>query len=133
ARTRTLELRPGSDGADVVLAFMDASGSAWAARPDVIQRAGAAINELVESLAARDLATGPVLIEARFDEFNLDLTVTYQGRPLVFPRSQPSAEAVIEDEDALAELSGFLVQRYADNIRVAADGSRCRVSLHFDH
>lgn len=132
-KRQTLEVRPGIDGSAEIVNFMYASGSAWGARPDVIQRATAAINEFVELAAAQALATGPVQIEVRFDEFNLDVALRYPGRLMAFPQSRPSADAVVEDDTALADLAGYLIRRYADRIQFDESGGNCQVQLHFDH
>lgn len=133
ARRVMLELTPGSGSRDRVYGFMESSGSGWGARPEVVRRATAAVNEFVESAAALDLARGEVRIEARFDEFNLDVEIDYEGVAMAFPTSRPNESELLEDEGALARLSGFMIRQYADRIRAGEEAGRCRIHLHFDH
>jgi xanthine permease XanP len=113
--------------------FLLASGSAWGARRDVVQRATAALGELVESIFAAESSEGGISVTADFDEFNLDLLLRYQGEPLVFAGIRPDPMELLEDESAFTKLSSFLVSRYADRIETKNEGRQCRVRLHFDH
>jgi NCS2 family nucleobase:cation symporter-2 len=128
-----LELTPGTPAADAIFAFLEAQGAAWGARRDVIYRAIAALNELVETVTGLDLAQGNIASEVRFDEYNLDLEVQYTGALIEFPAQRPSKDEMLNDERALAKLAGFLMRHYADRIEARETDGQCRVWLHFDH
>ena len=81
-------------------------GSAWGARREVVHRAMAAVNEFHETDASLNLSTGKVLITARFEEFNLDVEIAYQGKEMVFPQVRPSEEELLGDDGA-GETLGF--------------------------
>lgn len=74
----------------------------------------------------------PVEMKARFDEFNFDITVTYQGIPLLQAQSFPSIEE-LEDEKSSAEMSMFLVQRYCDRLVIERKDDSNILKLHFVH
>ncbi|HEY6366174.1 MAG TPA: solute carrier family 23 protein [Candidatus Binatia bacterium] len=132
-KRQVLELTPGVDGSQKIFEFMETRGGVWGARREVIMRATAALNEFVESAAGLGLVNGKAQAEVRFDEFNLDIDIRYDGQLMEFPSSRPTEDALLVDEKAIAGLSGFLIRQYADRVRSEAVNGRCRVQLHFDH
>ena len=76
---------------------------------------------------------GKAQAEVSFDEFNLDMDIRYEGKPMEFPSRRPTEDALLADENAVASLSGFLIRQYADRIKAEMANGRCRVQLHFDH
>jgi NCS2 family nucleobase:cation symporter-2 len=133
AKRQTLELTPGVDGSQRIFEFMETQGGLWGARPDVIMRATAALNEFSESAASLDLVKGKAQVEVSFDEFNLDLDIRYDGEAMEFSSRRPTEDALLADEKAVANLSGFLIRQYADRVSSEVVNGRCRVQLHFDH
>jgi xanthine permease XanP len=132
-KRQLLELTPGVDGSQKIFEFMETQGGVWGARREVIMRATAALNEFVESAAGLDLVKGKAQAEVSFDEFNLDMDIRYEGKPMEFPSRRPTEDALLADENAVASLSGFLIRQYADRIKAEMANGRCRVQLHFDH
>ncbi len=128
-----LELPPGLASGDQIYRFFESMGSAWGARREVVHRAMAAVNEFHEAAKNLSLAAGKVLITAKFEEFNLDVEIAYQGKEMVFPRVRPSEEELLIDDLALARLSGFLMHQIADRIKTEGKGDQQRILLHFDH
>jgi xanthine permease XanP len=99
----------------------------------VIMRATAALNEFVESAAGLGLVNGKAQAEVRFDEFNLDIDIRYDGQLMEFPSSRPTEDALLFDDKGVASLSGYLIRQYADRVSSEVVNGRCRVQLHFDH
>jgi NCS2 family nucleobase:cation symporter-2 len=130
---RRLVLARGTATSETIFAFMETQGAAWGARKDVIYRAIAALNELVEAVTAFDLARGDITAEVRFDEYNLDLDVRYEGTLIEFPTVRPSETEILDDDRVLVKLAGFLMRHYADRIESTATHGQSRVHLHFDH
>ena len=128
-----LVLAAGPEAGREAYRFMHHLGAAWGARTEVMARATSTLVELMETLHRLELARGLVTIEARFDEFNLDLDVAYAGTALEFPDQRPRRNAILDSDPALAALSGYLVHRLADRASVIAQGWHCQVQLHFDH
>jgi hypothetical protein len=79
------------------------------------------------------LARRPDHIEASFDEFNLDIRVSYQGEALEFPDRRPSIEQIRDSDDGVRLLAGFMLRRNADRVRSDAKDGRALVHFHFDH
>ena len=59
--------------------FLDQHGANWGARRDIIMRARFALLQVVEAATHQRDVRAPFQIEASFDEFSLDLTVSYEG------------------------------------------------------
>jgi xanthine permease XanP len=132
-RRQVLQLTLGVDSSQAIFDFMETQGGTWGARRDVIQRATAALNEFFETATAHRLVNGKLEAAVSFDEFNVDVDIRYHGRLMDFPTLKPSERALLEEESALASLSGFLIRQYADRLRSESINSACRIQLHFDH
>jgi len=113
--------------------FFLAQAATWGARPDVAKRAIFGIIQLVDAIADNCWEKGCLSITARFDEFNLDLTVSYKGRLLKFPMQRPSIDKIRDDEEGTRLLAGYLLRQNADRIRSEHKGDFSVVHFHFDH
>ena len=76
---------------------------------------------------------GGVDIEASFDEFNVDLMMRYQGKPLEFPKHSPTADEIIESEDGEKLLAGFMLRSTCDRVQSSSRGGRTALLFHFEH
>jgi len=113
--------------------FMETCGAAWGARRDVIDRAGFDLAQSIETIVDSGVASGPLEIEASFDEFSLDLRVSYDGPPLELPEARPSNEEIIASEEGAHRLAGFLLRRHADRVQATTRAGRSTILFHFDH
>jgi NCS2 family nucleobase:cation symporter-2 len=133
ARTARIELTPGTDSSEKVFVFMEQQGGLWGAMRDVIARAASAINEVLESVSGASLAQEPLQVSVTFDEFNLDVDITYKGLPMTFPDKRPSEEEILESPENLIKLSGFIIRMNADKVESETKGDICRIKLHYNH
>jgi NCS2 family nucleobase:cation symporter-2 len=76
---------------------------------------------------------GAVRLEIGFDEFVIDVAITYAGAPLEFPKQPPTHEEIIEQENGPRRLAGFLIRRYADRMRAIERDDQIVLRLDFDH
>jgi xanthine permease XanP len=129
----SMVIQAGPHSSDEVFTFMEKQGGIWGARRDIVMNAAGVLNEAVESIAGLNLAKGPLQVDAKFDELNLDIDIMYDGALLPLPKAPPSPEELLEDEAALGNLSGFLIQRQVDKVRSSVKDDHCRIHLHFDH
>jgi len=113
--------------------FFQSQGATWGARSDIIKRASYGTIQLIDAIAADFWRDGPIVVEASFDEFNLDVRVSYQGAKLHFPDQRPSLAEIRENADGARLLAGFLLRRNADRTRADLNDGRARVLFHFDH
>jgi len=132
-QTVCMDIVPAGDWAAGVQAFYKKHGGAWGARPDVMARAEFATLECVEAVAEHCAPRAPLRLDASFDEFNLDLRLTYDGEPLEFPDARPSAEQIRRSADGLRRLAGFMLRRNADRIAVHGHTNGVSLHFHFDH
>jgi NCS2 family nucleobase:cation symporter-2 len=131
-KTVRLTIDPAAYDPGQVEAFLRKQGGAWGARPDIVNRATFGACQLVETVIEHGHGEGQIELEASFDEFRLDVRVSYRGAALVFPQARPSL-AQIQAEDGARQLAGFLLRRNADRIRAEQQGDRAVVLFHFDH
>jgi len=113
--------------------FLHAQGATWGARPEVITRAIFGVNQLIEAVAENCWRNGPLVLQASFDEFNLDLRLAYEGEALEFPDRRPTDQEIIETEEGGRRLAGFMLRHNADRIRSEVKEGRAQVLFHFDH
>jgi xanthine permease XanP len=126
-------IEQGAGAHDAIRAFLEQQGAKWGARRDVIERAIFGTAQAEESVVAHCNAQGPVEVEASFDEFNLDVRLSWQGDEIVIPDKRPSEEEIRETEQGLLLLAGFLIQRNAERVRASRKGDRAVLEFHFQH
>ncbi|MFH0878660.1 MAG: solute carrier family 23 protein [Lentisphaerota bacterium] len=130
---KVLELKPATDSSVNIFTFMERQGGLWGARRDVIYSAISAMNEFMEAVALGDRVSNPMVMDVGFDEFNLDVTIRYEGQPLEFPGVRPDKRQLRTEPGAVTRLAGFLVRQYADKLTATSQGAVNQVVLHFDH
>src|SRR5262249_8813411 len=113
--------------------FLDEHGAHWGARRDIIMRARFALCQLVEATTDHGDVRGPFHIEASYDEFNMDLRISYDGEPFNLPVQRPSVDEICESEHGAFRLAGFMLRRNADRAYSERIGNRAVVRFHFDH
>lgn len=113
--------------------FFHAAGRGWGARPDVMVRVAFGIKQAVETIRENCEPQGPVIVEAHFDEFNLDVKISYRGEPLELPEQRPSERAIMETETGYRQLAGFLLRRNADRVRTSVKDGANVLEFHFEH
>jgi len=113
--------------------FLDAHGATWGARRDVIDRAKFNLAQSLEVILDSCDPQGAVDVGASFDEFNLDLRVSYVGPPIELPMRRPTNEEIMESEEGQRRLAGFMLRRFADRVSATHRNGRSTVLFHFDH
>ncbi len=121
------------DAAAQVDEFFAGAGREWGARPDVMVRVSFGINQAIETIRENCEPEGPVTVEARFDEFNLDVKIAYRGAPLELSDERPTDREIMETEDGYRRLAGFLLRRNADRVRTSVKDGTSILEFHFEH
>lgn len=132
-RTATIAVPPGAVDTKALEDFLEGHGAAWGARRDVIERAKFNLAQSIETLASSGVTGGALEAAASFDEFNLDVRVSYDGPPLELPEKRPTNEEIMASEEGERKLAGFMLRRFADRVSVAHRNGRSTVLFHFDH
>lgn len=113
--------------------FMEKHGATWGARRDVVERARFNLVQSIETILEGCDPRGALEVSATFDEFSLDVRVSYPGDPLVLPAQRPTSEEIIASEEGQRALAGFLLRQLADRVRTSHSAGRSTVLFHFDH
>lgn len=132
-QTASLQVASAPVQAEKLDQFMETNGAAWGARRDVIDRAKFNLAQSIEVIVDSCEPQGPVEVTASFDEFNLDLRVSYVGPAIELPDKRPSNEEIMESEEGQRRLAGFMLRRYADRVAATQKSGRSTVLFHFDH
>jgi len=132
-RTQTLEVNPAAVDAQQIEEFMQTHGAAWGARRDVIERARFNLMQSMELLADSGVTQGMLTVAASFDEFSLDVRVSYDGVPLELPEQRPTNEEIIASYEGQYRLAGYMLRTLADRVQVGNRGGRTTLVFHFDH
>jgi xanthine permease XanP len=129
-----LAVEPGTaDALTLVREFLDAQGRSWGARRDIMERVSFGVSQAVETIQDLWEPRGPIRIDAKFDEFNLDVQLTYHGEPIALPERRPTNTEIIEAEDGHRRLAGYMMRRNADRVAAMRKGDESIVQFHFDH
>ena len=132
-RTGRLTLELDKRDSARVVEFMEAQGAAWGARRDVIDRARFSLAQSIETIVEGCDPQGPLEIETAFDEFNVDVRVSYPGAPLELPEQRPTNEEIMQSEEGQRRLAGFMLRRQADSVAATHRAGRSTILFHFDH
>lgn len=116
---------------DAVVQALEGWGELWGLRASTALHASGAVNQLLEAVS--DLAEeGPITLEGRHDDVNLDLAILYTGQPMIFPDRAPTPDELMDDPDAVGRMAGWLVRNLADRATPFSRGGRQGVLLRFE-
>lgn len=132
-RTQTMVVEPGPVDSGRISDFMEAQGAAWGARRDVVDRASFNLAQSIETIVDGCDPASPLEIAASFDEFNLNVRVSYAGAPLELPERRPTNEEIVASEEGQRRLAGFMLRRHADRVQSTHRAGRSTILFHFDH
>ena len=69
----------------------------------------------------------------KFDEYWLDVTFEYEGRPLVTGGAAPTPDELIADDSQLTRLGAIMIRRQATRLSTSTSGATQRILLGFEH
>jgi len=133
ASHQKIEIMLGETAMEDVVLFFQRSGGAWGARPEVVAKATSALNEFLETMLTLQLNQGTILVDASFEEFNLNVDVSYLGELLEISKTRPTELELMEDDAAFIRLSGFLLTKYADQVTSERINECCHIHFNFQH
>lgn len=107
--------------------------AAWGARRDVIDRATINLSQSIEAIVESCAPEGPIEVAASFDEFNLNLRVSYSGPALELPETRPRNEEIKVPDEGQWKLTGFMLSRHADRVQSRYRDGCETILFHFDH
>ncbi len=118
----------GSDHDDAIREGRQQFGASVAARNETIVTATESLHHVMESFDT-GLTSGSVTVDLAYDEYNLDVDVSYDGQPIVLVNTRPDRETFLNDPTGMAQLSGWLLSERTDRMRVKTVGERSHLLL----
>lgn len=126
----------GATTAEDLERHMVEQGRLWGARRDAVLRVRQTVWEAFDLIAHSEhiKASPPWLeVQTRFDDYALRVRFIYEGVPLpAAGDSPPTAEDMLDDPEAAARLSSYLLSRLARTVQTSVRGGRCHLDLYFD-
>jgi xanthine permease XanP len=132
-KSASIDYTPGVDPLAKLEDFVERQGGIWGARRDVIERVVPALIETAECLDLLITPGKPAHVTMSFDEYWLDVTTQYDGKPLVTDAAAPSHEELLADETQLTRLGVVMIRRQATRIATRTNGTTQCIDLGFEH
>lgn len=132
-RSVSLSVVPEALVLDDVERFIERAAGGWGARRDVVSRVEWAVQQALSALVEHGEVRGPITLSISYDEFDIDVRLTYEGAVLELPDRPPTHDELLEGEDGLRRMAGFLVRGQADRAHGTADQKLAALHLHFKH
>jgi NCS2 family nucleobase:cation symporter-2 len=129
----SMTLDSGTDAHGAIRSFLEEQGARWGARRDVMERVIFGTAQAVESIAEHCNPRGPISISASFDEYNLDVHISYEGDAFAVEDRRPTDSEIRDSEDGIRRLAGFMLQQNADGVRTASRDGRATLEFHYQH
>jgi xanthine permease XanP len=132
-RKVTTTIDPAAVDSQEVANFVERNAAIWGARRDVVTRVEFVAQQAVEAIVAYCQVTGPITFEIGYDEFDIDMSLTYPGRKLELTWSLPTPEEIVASDDGARRLAAFLIVQRSDQVQSSVENGMARLRLHFRH
>jgi hypothetical protein len=102
--------------------FLEHQGRSWGAARELVQRSVYATWQVFELLTQYELflETGEgketVEVETLSNEFTFSVIIRYPGLSVPLAMTPPSADELIENENGVLQMAGFLIRQLADEV-----------------
>ncbi len=113
--------------------FVERNAAIWGARRDVISRVEFAVQQAAEAVVEHCQPSGPIAVENGYDEFDIDVTLTYRGAPLELTGQLPTHDEILESEEGARRLAAFLIMQRSDKVQAKLADGVATLALHFRH
>jgi xanthine permease XanP len=114
-----------------IVNFVERNAAIWGARRDVVSRVEFAVQQAVEAIVEHCRVSGPIAFEIGYDEFDIDVALSYSGLPLDLTGKLPTQEEIVESEDGARKLAAFLLVQRSERALSSGSGGRALLRLHF--
>jgi xanthine permease XanP len=125
------DVNPGQVDYDELRNFIERNCATWGARRDVATRAEFAVLQAVEAIVAFAAVETPISCEISYDEFDIDVVLAYQGKPLELSDLKPTTDEIVESEQGAARLAGFLIRHQSDEAQAFIEEGSAKLLLRF--
>ena len=130
-RNATFEFEDADTSAVNIERLFRARGRAWLVPPDTIDRAVGTIEQVLQHLVDADLMTGPPSVTMTYNDFDLTISIRYQGAVLSLPNLGIRKRLFLEEESFSYGLADFLTGVYPDRMDARSAGENAEIRLIF--
>ena len=99
----------------------------------MVARVEFAVQQGAEAIVDYCRPSGPIAVEIGYDEFDIDVMLTYRGKPLELTGQLPTQDEILESEDGARRLATFLIMQRSDKAQASANAGGATLALHFRH
>ena len=128
-----MSVDPAKPDYEEVSNFVERNAAVWGARRDVVTRVAFAVTQGVEAIVEHCRPNGPIAVEIGYDEFDIDVTLTYRGALLELTGQLPTQDEILESEEGVRRLAAFLIMQRSDKVKASASAGVATLGLHFRH
>lgn len=130
AQTFVVTLPVGAPHSDMARETLNELGEQWGLHRQTVSQASMAVHELLDVVVG--LANGAIDLEARTNDQHFDVRLLYDGMPMIFPDQAPSAEDMLDNPQAVALMSGWLLRHLSERAVPFERAGRQGVWLRFN-
>jgi xanthine permease XanP len=114
-----------------IFQFIEEKGQLWGARQEIMTRISFAISEIIEKIYRQNKEEVVIDTDITFDEYKLEVVMEYRGELIKLSHEEPSGIEKIGE--SIEALSGYLISRYCDRIKVSEKKGKSKIIIHFEH
>ena len=111
--------------------LLRARGRAWSAAADVMDRAVQTTEQVIQHIADASLMIGSPLVVMTYNDFDLTISIRYQGALLSLPNVGVRKHFFLEEESFSYGLADFLTGVYPDRMEARSEGQNSEIRLIF--
>jgi xanthine permease XanP len=130
-RSETFEFERSETPIDDLERLLRACGRAWSVPADVADRAVASTGQVMQHLADADLIIGSPSLRMTYNDFDLTVSVRYQGALLSLPNVGVRKHFFLDEESFSYGLGDSLTGVYPDRMESRASGENSEIRLIF--
>jgi NCS2 family nucleobase:cation symporter-2 len=108
-----------------------ARGKAWLVPSDIVDRAVGSTEQVMQHLVDADLIVGSPSLTMTYNDFDLTISIRYQGALLSLPNVGIRKHFFLEEESFSYGLADFLTGVYPDRMEARAAGENAAIRLIF--
>jgi len=130
-RSVVLEFEKSDEPVDNLEKLLRGRGRAWSVAPDVMDRAVSTTQQVFRHLADAGLMTGSPSVVMTYNDFDLTVSIRYQGALLSLPNVGVRKRFFLEEESFAYGLADFLTGVYPDRMEARSEGQNAEIRLIF--
>ena len=130
-RSATFEFEDSDLTAAEIERLLRARGKAWSVPSDIVDRAIGSTDQVMQHLVDADLIAGSPSLTVTYNDFDLTISMRYQGALLSLPNVGIRKRIFLEEESFSYGLADFLTGVYPDRMEARAAGENAQIRLIF--